>query len=182
MTKTRDLADIVRRILVLQCVVAAAHEVNRDDLKEWLDEEKLSPFLTKRECSFLDTDHVPKAEIIHMSWMAEAEFVLMWAAGFIDKIPEPLELCDTSEIHRHIPGLFDQTKHFFEKAERRTEQQILEMEQVYYDIHVDIRQSQRGRKELTINYNPDVVYFRHYALSWLTDLTEDDWDAVTADT
>lgn len=116
-----------------------------------------------------------------MQWMAEAQFVLMWAIGMIPGLSEPDTKCDTKAIHKVIPALFTSTAPFIASAVKRSDDEIEAEENRIHDIHVDVRQAIRHGKPAPHGYDQSVVFFRHYALVWLTDLDFDNWDAVTPD-
>jgi hypothetical protein len=182
MKQSRSAEEIAKRVLVLQCVIAAAHGVSRDDLLEWLMEEDLMASVSKVESAFLHDSNPTEKARNRMQWMAEAQFTLMWAIGMISTLPEPKSRCDTAAIHKVIPGLFKSTKPFIADAVKREDEEIEDVEYRTYDIHVDVRQAIRHSKPPPHGYDKDVVFFRHYALAWLTDLDFESWDEVTPDT
>jgi hypothetical protein len=182
MNQSRSAEEIAKRVLILQCVIAAAHGVSRYDVLGWLAKEKLMSFASEAESAFLHDLNPTQSKQYRMQWMAEAQFTLMWAIGMISNLPEPTAKCDTGAIHKIIPGLFESTTPFIASAVKRRDVEIEAAESQIYDIHVDVRQAIRHGSTPPHGYDKDVVFFRHYAFVWLTDFEINNWDAVTPDT
>jgi len=176
----RTASEVARRSLALYAAVAAAHGVPRDDLVEWLKEEGLWAEITPRELRFLTQTQAPEKEQIWMTWFAEAEFVLLWSIGKVQTLPPPTSRCDTDQIIAAIP-LWDSTVSFFQSAALR-EKQVEEEAEKAYDINVEIRKAIRQGAPIPNGYDKDVVFFRHYALNWITGYCGQAWDEITPDT
>ena len=176
----RESKQIARRILVLQAVVAASHNVERQMLRDWLVRENLVTELTQRENEFLSDEPSSDSEVSYMTWMCEAQYLLMWAAGFIGVPESPNKKCNTREIHRYIPALSDSIDSFVSQATVQPIELLEELEAEIYDIHVDLNAAARAGRKAPNGYDKGVVFFRHYALLWLTD--DEDWASVSVDT
>ncbi len=98
---------------------------------------------------------------IQFSWRCEAAVILMWALGYLEKLNTPNEQCDTKI---------------------RSEDELLEEFDLIEGIHWDHRDVQLNGKPELKNVDAGVVMERHYALSWLSDTLQDDWDDVSTDT
>ena len=179
--KPRTAQEIARRVIALHCVIAAAHGVSKDDITEWLKEEQLWNELTPRELAFMTQDEHPKQEVIWMTWLVEAQVALLWSIRKLDELPPPMRKCDTSLVIAAMPGLFETTSPFIESAVLRSVEEMEREEETIYDIHCRVNQATREGEEIR-GYDKDVVFFRHYGLSWVTGYCGQAWDEVTPDT
>ena len=177
----RAAEEIARRTIALHCTIAAAHEVSRDDLTDWLKEEGLWNELTPRESTFFAQDRHSRKEVIWMTWMVEAEFALLWSIGKLDSLPPPTAKCDTGLVMASMPALFESTSPFIESAVLHSREEIEQEEANIYDIHCRVGQAMRQGKETAEGYDKDVVFFRHYGLYWVRGSCGQSWDQVTPD-
>ena len=178
----RTAEEIARRAIVLYCAIAAAHGVSKDDLVEWLKEERLWDELTPRELTFFAEKRNPGKEVTWMTWLVEAQVALLWSIGKLDALPQPTGKCNTASVIAAMPGFFEPTSHFIESAVLRDRQQIEREEAGIYDIHCRVDQATRKGKAIPDGYDRDVVFFRHYGLSWVRGYCGQPWDEVTPDT
>lgn len=177
----RTAEEVATRIIALQCVIAAAHGVPKSDVIEWLNKEELTAELTPKEKAYLFADDSTATETARMTWFAEAEMLLLWAVQLVDTLEEPGKLCDTGKIIEVMPGLFESTKAFIGSATLRSEDEIEKLYEKTYDIHCEIGKAKRDGHLDNMMWNKDVVFFRHYALNWLTGYCCQEWDEVTPD-
>lgn len=180
--KPRTAQEIARRVIVLHCVIAAAHGVAKDDITEWLKEEQLWNELTPRELAFMTRDEHPRQEVIWMTWFVEAQVALLWSIEKLNELPPPTKKCDTGLVVAAMPDLFETTAPFIESAVLRSAAEIEREEETIYDIHCRVNQAIRKGEEIPEGYDKDVVFFRHYGLSWVMAYCGQSWDEVTPDT
>jgi hypothetical protein len=178
----RTADEIARRAIALHCTIAAAHDVSKDDLTEWLKEERLWNELTPKELTFFRKDRNPRKEVIWMTWMVEAQVALLWSIKKLDALPEPTGKCETGIVIAALPGLFESTSPFIESAVLRSRPKIKREEARIYDVHCRVDQATRKGEEIPDGYDKDVVFFRHYGLCWVRGYCGQSWDQVTPDT
>jgi hypothetical protein len=178
----RNAEEIARRAIGLHCTIAAAHGVSRDNLAEWLNAERLWNELTPRELAFFTQDQNPRKEIIWMTWLVEAQIALLWSICKLDSLPQPTGKCDTGLIIAALPGLFESTSTFIESAVLRDSAEIEREETNIYNIHCYVDQATRRGEKIPLGYDKEVVFFRHYGLSWIVGHCGQSWDQVTPDT
>lgn len=181
--KPRTAIEIARRVIVLHCVIAAAHGVSKQDITEWLNEERLWDELTPHELKFMKQEKLfNQQDRWRLTWFAESQLVLLWSIGKLNEIPSPTKKCDTKIVVDAMPGLFEETLPFINSAIRRSDEDIENAEENIYDIHCRVGQAIRKGEETPEGYDSDVVYFRHYGLAWVTGYLNQSWDQVTPDT
>ncbi len=178
----RSAEQLAKRAIALHCVIAAAHGVSKQNISDWLHDEDLWCELTRRELKFMDESPNSDREVAWMSWFAEAQFTLLWAICKIDDLPPPMAKCNTRLIFNMMPGLFKETATFIESATLRPHAQIEHEYEETYDAHCDVRAAIRAGVLPPDGVDKDVLFFRQYALEWLTGPKEESWDEVTPDT
>jgi len=171
--------EVARRSLALYAVVAAAHGLPTSNLVSWLKDEELWSELTPRELRFLSQTEPPEKEIVWMSWLAEAEYTLLWSIGKIENLPLPRHKCDTELIVNAIP-LWQPTGAFIGSATLK-EAEVRNEVQKIYDIRVEIGKARKAGAPQPDGYDKDVAFFRHYALNWIIGYCGQSWDEITPD-
>ena len=178
----RTAREIARRAIALHCTIAAAHGVSKEDLIEWLKDERLWDELTPRELTFFKQDQNSKKEVIWMTWLVEAQVAVLWSIGKMNALPQPMAKCDTGFVIAAMPDLGESTSPFIESAVLRSREEIKREEAIIYDIHCRVDQATRKGNEIPEGYDKDVVFFRHYGLCWVRGYCGQAWDEVTPDT
>lgn len=141
----------------------------------------ISRWLTPKETAFLSDPSSTEQERIQFVWRYENCAVLLWAAGIVEELPYPSDICDVPVIasifwqHKSIADLLAE-------GSPRTQAEILDAADLTlcYDwACVDARI--HGR-EAPAQLDGGVVMERHYTFSWLTSAQRGaDWDDVQPD-
>jgi len=182
-TTIRTTKAIAKRVVVLAVTnMVAFDNMSADEAIDYLKENKLWDEVTPDEKLFLGepTDERKLSE----TWKCEAIWVLMWALKKVEQLGSPDELCDLSDIpYEEYPLGKNITAEAFinQGFEPRTKSEILDANDLYYRLDwacVDARLNNRPVKAV----NSGLVYERHYALNWLINYMDAEWDDVTCDT
>ncbi len=174
----RSAADIARRALALHCIVARSHGVDANDLNEWLVQESLADELTERESRFFSDVEASDSEVSWMSWMVEAQAILLLLLGRVDFDSLEGTPCPVGDVIAAMPDLMASTKSFIDTAKCWDFSKIEHLEQQIYDSRVQIKDNSQPSEKLP----PKSIYFyRHYALAWILDENRPGWDDVTPD-
>lgn len=139
-------------------------------------------YFTDAEVDYLNNPQPEERESIPFVWRYECCAVLLWAAGIVEELPYPSEICDVPVI----AGLFWQHKgvsDFLSNGEPRTMAEILDAADLTlrYDwACVDARA--RGQ-EAPASLDGGIVIERHYTFDWLTGVDPDvSWDDIKPNT
>lgn len=182
-TTLRTPKEIARRVSALAVVnLVAFNSISQEEATDYLQNYNLWDFTTENEKEFLanPTDDKKANE----SWKCEGIWVLMWALNKIETLDFPNEFCDLENIDPDdYPVGQDKDPNIFIDAvvSMRSKSEILDANDLYYRFNwacVDERINGRQIEEI----NPGIVYERQYALNWLVNYMEQDWDHVTCDT
>ena len=182
-TTIRTAKEIAERVTALATVsLVAFNNFTGEEAKEYLAKYQLSRLFTPKEVEFLDNPTEEKK--IQETWRCEGIWTLMWALKMVDDLGFPDTLCDLNSIPENkYPIGIDKDPNDFIHAmkESRTLSEILDASDLYYRLDwacVDARLN--GRQMLQVH--PSIVYERHYALNWLTNYMNQDWDDISCDT
>lgn len=194
----RGADAVARRCIVLHGVLAAGHDVPRDQIVAWLRHEGLWDVVSPHESAFLLSDSPTHQQRVNATWRAEALFPLLWSLGLIPELPSPQQLCDVPFIQRILPPLFGPVAQFISSARLRRDSEIHAAKEEIYQIHWRIRDARlRGQPSPpgklsrmphedcdppVESYDAGVVQERHHALNWLIGYCGQDWDDITTDT
>jgi hypothetical protein len=182
-TTLRTPKEIAQRVSALAVVnLVAFNSIAPEEATEYLQNYNLWDFTTENEKEFLanPTDDKKANE----SWKCEGIWVLMWALNKVETLDFPDEFCNLENLDPDdYPVGQDKDPNFFIDAivSTRSKSEILDAADLYYRYNwacVDERIN--GRQVEAIN--PGIVYERQYALNWLINYMEQDWDSVTCDT
>jgi hypothetical protein len=166
----------------LYCVIGKAFDWHDKYYRQFLEENNLWDHLSPEEISFMSA-HLPEMKTaLNLTWRVEALFLLMWAVQLFDSLPLPLEQTNTEEITSRLPSLGQSPWPFIHELELRPKSEILDASDLIYRLHWAIVQANLDGKPPPANLDPDVIYEWHYAVNWLTNYGNSDWDDVSTDT
>ena len=175
--------EIAQRLTVL-CVTNLVAFDNITGVKalEYLEEHNLLKFITPDEKAFLEN---PTPESRNQeSWKCECIWVLAWSLNFINDLEFPDHLCDLNKIAEKdypISDSSDPNIYLNKNFTVRSKTELLDAADLYYRMDwavVDARLNGLSIEPL----NPGVVYERHYALNWLINYMDQEWDDISCDT
>jgi len=178
----RSAQEVARRSIVLHSLVSAAHGVDKQKLRAWLDAESLSAFISPEELGFLQSPEPSEQVVTNASWRVEALVTLAWAIGVIPDLDPLTNLCDTDRLIEGLPTLGAPTSDFIVGSAIRPEAELnLEYEKVYHS-HWEVRDAQINGRKPPNKLNPSVVRERHYGFNWVIGYCGQEWDEITTDT
>lgn len=182
-TTLRNPKEIAQRVTILATTnMVAFNGMTGKEATEYLKKYNLWDYVTPDEKDFLanPTDEKKNQE----TWKCEGIWTLIWSLKIVDDLGYPNQMCDLNNIPAEkYPIGQDKDPNDFIKSitESRTKTEILDANDLYYRIDwacVDARINGLDLNDL----NPGVVYERHYALNWLVNYMEQEWDEISTDT
>ncbi|MDG5493007.1 DUF4272 domain-containing protein [Psychroserpens sp. SPM9] len=181
-TTIRTPKEIAQRVTILAVTnLVAFSAITSEQAIEYLKSHKLWQYVTPDEIKFLNhpTDERKNQE----SWKCEGIWTLLWALKIVDELDYPNTMCDLNEIpieqYPTQPG--KDPNIFIDKSHTiRSKKEILDANDLYYRFDWACVDARLNNHEL--NVHPGVVYERHYALNWLINYLDLDWDDVSCDT
>lgn len=180
---TRSAAEIAQRLCVMAVInMVATDYVPATEAIDYLQQYNLWAFTTPVEKDLLANP--TKEKKTRESWRCEGLYVMFWALNKVDALSFPDTIINMSEagIEQYPVGEDVDPNDFINSVTGvRSNAEILDMNDLYYRLDwacVDARLNNLSIESL----HPAVVYERHYALNWLINYMDQDWDDITCDT
>lgn len=182
-TTIRTPKEIAQRVSVLAMTnLVAFNSISPDEAIDYLQSYNLWDFVTEKEKEFLaDPTEDKKAQ---ESWKCEGIWTLMWALNKVENLDFPNAFCNLENISAEdYPVGPDKDPNDFIDAivSILSKSEILDANDLYYRYNwacVDERINGRQIEGI----NPGIVYERQYALNWLINYMDQDWDSISCDT
>ena len=178
----RTALEIAHRAIINHCVIARGHGVSKDDLCEWLEDEKLWDFASPKEQKLLRAAKPSKKDLTAAAWRTEAQVALLWAISKIDDLGSLSHLCATGPLVQAMPELFSSTAPFIKKAKLRNQSVIQAEYDKVYEAHEETRDAVKRGVAIPNAVDRWVIQERHYAFNWITGYCGQGWDEISTDT
>lgn len=179
----RTPKEIAQRVCVLAMTnLVAFNTVSGKEASDYLQQYNLWDFVTPNEKNFLANPTEQKKS--NESWKCECIWTLMFALNKVQDLGFPDELCSLNDIpEEDYPVSPDKDPNDFINSvfEAKSKSEILAINDLYYRLDWACVDARINGVEMT-EVHPGVVYERHYALNWLINYNNADWDDVTCDT
>lgn len=178
----RCASECAKRCIVLHALKSVAHGANAKSVVTWLQSENLWSAVSDEEKSFFLSTNPTENQIINASWRVEALSLLLWALGKEIDISDLSTMCDSDRVDSLCSFYLKSTIPFIESATLISESEVYDVNELIYESHWKIRDSQINNKSLDQSYDSGVVMERHHAINWLMGYCGQEWDEVTTDT
>lgn len=182
-TILRTPKEIAERVTVLAVTnLVAFNSMPEEEATEYLKEYNLWHLVTRVEKEFLKNPTDQKKNI--ETWKCEGIWTLMWALKVVDRLGPPDQMCDLNKISSNdYPIGQDKDPNVFisKHNQSRTKSEILDANDLYYRMDWACVDSRINGHELN-GLHTGVVYERHYALNWLINYMNEEWDDISCDT
>ncbi|MEP0211577.1 MAG: DUF4272 domain-containing protein [Cellulophaga sp.] len=179
----RSAKEIAERVTILAVTnFVAFNSMSGSDALEYISKYNLTDLVTPKELDFLQNPTEDKKS--QETWKCECIWVLFWALDKTTEIGFPNALADLNNIPtEQYPVGKDKDPWNFINAQTsvKSTAEILNANDLYYRLDwacVDARINGLQIEEV----HPGVVYERHYALNWLINYNNAQWDDVSCDT
>lgn len=177
----RTIEEIRGRMSVMNALINIAFEAPAYIIKEWIENQNLTKFLSKTEKEILEkeNDDLTEREVNSLHWYLESLWALMWLTKMIDSLEAEKHVGDN--MASLLPNLEqgDTNKILDNLQDMRQEVEIYKMLDYYYRLHwycVDERLNGQIAK-----LNEGQIYERRKSLEWVYNRAND-WDNVEMST
>jgi uncharacterized protein DUF4272 len=179
----REASTIARRALALFAVVGLGLGAPKEATVAWLRDEKLWDELSPEELKFVSASVPTERQSVNASWRSEALLILLWSLGVVEDLPDLAEQCDTGEFQEVLPPFANvSVNEFVSAAERRSNEELLEMADTLLNSHWKARDAQIHNRPMPANLDIGIIQERHHAINWVIGYDGLPWDEVTTDT
>lgn len=182
--RLRDAGSIAERALGVFIAALRAESLASDTpigIDEMRDRMPAAfDHMSPEELNFMAGTEPAAEDVAKFGWRYEGLFVLLWALGMTDDLPFPQAICDASQIAATMLEL--DAEAFMRTARTRPAGEILDALDLHYRLHWVIRQTRVNEEEEPESLNGSVIHERHYALNWLIQFEDCEWDNVDTPT
>jgi len=182
--------------MVLWAVDMKAEGLSLEEAAKHLSELKIEDAVSPEERAFLDDPKPDPASCQKLVWRLECIWVLLWSVGHVSDLNWPEGMCNTKFM---VPLLEDNElkPSFISDSKLRPVAEILDQQDLTLRLHWAIRDAYINGRQLPANLDwassndwvpanasaaVGVVAERHYALNWLTNFMDAEWDDVDTPT
>lgn len=139
-------------------------------------------WITPAEAAYVSNEEPEESERIQFVWRYECCAVLLWAAGIVEELPYPSEICDVPVI----AGLFWQHKgidDLLSKGIPRTDSEMLDAADLTLRYDWACVDARIHGKDAPAALDGGIVMERHYTFNWITGANEGaTWDDIQPNT
>lgn len=151
-----------------------------EKLEEFIERYNAYELFTVQERNYLLNQNPEHSELIQYSWKPECIWILIWSLSLLPKLDVPADLCNPNFI---FDTVFHSSKQeLLEQSTVRSASEVIDELDFIYRAHWAVREAQLKYQPIPVALNASVVYERHYALNWLVNYMEQEWDSVSTDT
>jgi hypothetical protein len=172
--------EVIDRALALCFLGLKSEGLTAEELNKFDKDYNISPKLSPNEKKYAKAKEPTQQQTVDANWRYESLHVMLWALGFIDSLTYPDKMCVVADDVKHIFQLTE--NEFRQKARLRGKKEILDQADLILRIHWACVDARVKNAAMPGNLNASVVYERHYALNWLINYLNLDWDDVSTDT
>lgn len=185
--KIRSKEEIVQRIIALTIVIARAVTKDNRITEAIIRNYEADSFLTPEEKDFIsmEIDDIDEGLQEKFLWRIHSCFVLLWSIGLLDELNYPQ---DNENPEEDVIKIMEVNKNFksyqelLDKAKLRSKNEIIDEADLIYRYHWSCVDAIMKGKYPPSDLSKGIVYERHYALNWLINYMDQDWNDVSTDT
>lgn len=176
----RSVDEVARRAMLLNLIARFADGESQTWFQQKIQQYRLADILTEQERTFVEDDNPPEYITILFSQRLESFWTLAWALQLVDSLGRPDHFCNAEAAY----ALLDDRSpdQFLLDAKLRDKTEIMDTLDLHFRYHWAVTDAELYGKRTPGKLEPDVVYQRHYALNWLIQHEEQDWDEVSTNT
>ncbi|WP_082026751.1 DUF4272 domain-containing protein [Flammeovirga sp. OC4] len=176
----RTKEEVVDRIFALLYLGLKSEGLEEAHLKNLDQMYNVEEKLTHNELKYFNAINPTEQQKVNANWKYECMHVLLWSVGYIDQLSYPSDVCSVADdvgiIVKKGP------KKFREDAELRSKKEILDQADLILRYDWACVNARVKGEKAPGNLDSGVVYEWHYALNWLIQYANQNWDNVSTDT
>ncbi len=178
-TQIRDLQSVIDRAYALMIIAARGEGVPVDRLQKPIDDKKINSF-TPAEQRILSQEELSDQDRSYATWRYESLYTLLWVLNILPDLKYPSEICNVEEVVSSIlqPG----REEFEQGCKLRSGDEILDELDKTYRMNWACVDARINNQQVGGGIEPSIIYERHYALNWLTNYQNQEWDDVQTNT
>lgn len=177
--KLRTKKRIINRAYALLITAVKGEGIEQAHLERTVKEKNINSFSPK-ELHLFKAAQLNDQEKANATWRYESLYTILWALGKMDDLKFPNEICNVKAV---VGTLFQPNREDFENSVKikNVDEILNELDKTYRMNWACVDARIKGQP-VGGNINPSVIYERHYALNWLTNYMDQEWDDVQTNT
>ena len=176
----RTTEEICNRAICLALIAAKGEGLEDDIFKAKASEYRVEKHFSPEEKAFIEMKQYDDKLRAKFTWRYESLWVLLWSLGYINSLDKPDKICDVQFAVSTIVN--SERNGFISDAKVRSKNEILDQTDLYFRYHWATTEARLHNQEMTSGLDGGVVYERHYALNWLINYDNEEWDDVSTNT
>jgi hypothetical protein len=179
--RIRSVEEVAGRALALMLVAVKAEGLEDEIVQRVMTDFGIESFLSPDERTFIADPNPAQQDKINFIWRYEGLWVMLWALGYIEELPFPDQICD---VPRSVTIIRESGSHaaFLAGSKLRSVAAILDQCDLAYRLNWAVTDARLRGESAPASLESGVVYERHYALNWLRNYLDQEWDDVRTDT
>ncbi|MCC8377225.1 MAG: DUF4272 domain-containing protein [Rickettsia endosymbiont of Graphium doson] len=178
--KLRTKEEICIRAMCLMVVAFKGEGLNKQKALEVAKELAITNDFSPEELAFLNNENPDPQDKINFLWRYESLWILLWVLGYVKELKRPEDICNVSEAVSIIKER--KRDKFIEEAMLKPVSEILDIADLTFRYHWAVRNAWIKKEEPPAKLDPSVIYERRYALEWLLNNHNEDWDNIDTPT
>jgi hypothetical protein len=150
------------------------------DYQQKIKQYNLEDEVSDEETTFAEDDDAPEYITLKYSQRLESCWCLLWALNLVKDLSRPDNFCNAERVTEIIETR--STEQLIVDAKLRSKDEILDAADLHFRYHWSVVDAELYGKKPPRGMLASVIYERHYALNWLIQYKDQDWDDVTTDT
>jgi|APDOM4702015191_1054821.scaffolds.fasta_scaffold166284_2 hypothetical protein len=161
--------EVARRVLAILAILDRTYTTEASPALEWVYAYAVERCFSEPEKEFYFSDNVSDEDRASFGWLGESLAVLLWAMGYLDQLPALNQRFDLATMP-YLDNITSSTAQFLVDACLRHPDALLIAEEQYYQAHWRVMNAESANAPISEEINPDIIYERRYAFSWLVGL------------
>lgn len=163
--RVRTREEITKRAIAVCLTAIKAERADMDTIEGLVKRYKAAKFFTPEELEFIESGAPTNEARTRYLWRYEGLVVLMWAAGYIDRLDRPDATCD---IQKTVTPLSSRTvEQFIKEATPRSTAELLDEADLIYRTQWAVADARRRGLKMPAGLDRTVVQERFAMFSWL---------------
>lgn len=173
----RSVEAISRRAIALNLVALKGEGLPQGTIQNIFRDFRMKGMLSPHELDFIKLPEPEPEDRKVFTWRYEALFALLWALGYVDDMGYPGRICDVQAL---VKLMYESggAEGLQKDAQMRSVAEILDEADRYRRLYWAVYDAQLRTEKPPADLEAGVVYERFYALNWLIQEAEADWDDV----
>jgi hypothetical protein len=163
--------EVAQRVLAILAVLDRLYTLEAAPAVDWVYAYGIDQHFTAAEKEFYFADHVSDQDRETFSWLTESLAVLLWAMGYLDNLPALHQRFELATMP-YLDNITSSTAQFLIDACLRHTDALMIAEEQHYQAHWQVMNAESSTLAIFDKINPDIIYERRYAFSWLVGMDE----------